>query len=169
VCSIDPIGCEDIDDALSVKKLPNGRIEVGVHIADVSAFVAHESHLDKEARERSTTIYLIDRRLDMLPALLAADLCSLHQGEDRYAVSAIWEFDKHDNVVSSWFGRTLIKSKYALHYDQAQAIIDDVKLPPVEPIQGRRWKEAQVLEQDYAALRENLITLQQLGIRLHVR
>jgi exoribonuclease R len=100
--SIDPIGCEDIDDALSVKTLPNGNYEIGVHIADVSFFVKHNGHLDVEARKRSTTIYLCDRRIDMLPSMLSTDLCSLKMGHDRYAVSVIWEFTPDGRVVNTW-------------------------------------------------------------------
>ena len=83
VVSIDPPGCMDIDDALSVHRLPNGNIEVGVHIADVTAFVAQGSPLDVEALHRGTSVYLVDRRLDMLPGLLSTNLCSLLCGTDR--------------------------------------------------------------------------------------
>ncbi|EFC47681.1 predicted protein, partial [Naegleria gruberi] len=123
VCSIDPIGCEDIDDALSVKKLSNGNIEVGVHIADVSYYIKYDGYLDLEARRRSTTVYLIDRRLDMIPTLLSADLCSIRQGQDRLCVSVFWEFNKEGEVVDTWYGRTILNSKYALHYEQADELL----------------------------------------------
>lgn len=90
ICSIDPPGCVDIDDALSVRMLPGGRTEFGVHIADVSAFVKPDSRLDLEARRRSTTVYLVDRRINMLPEVLSENLCSLHAGVDRLAVSVLW-------------------------------------------------------------------------------
>ena len=77
VMSIDPIGCEDVDDALSVRKLENGNLEVGVHIADVTHFVPVNSLTDQEARKRATTVYLADRRYDMLPPVLSSQLCSL--------------------------------------------------------------------------------------------
>nr|GFD52116.1 exosome complex exonuclease RRP44 [Tanacetum cinerariifolium] len=77
VCSIDPPGCVDIDDALHARKLPNGNYEVGVHIADVSHFVKPNNAMDKEASQRGTTVYLVDKRIDMLPMLLGTDLCSL--------------------------------------------------------------------------------------------
>ena len=80
VCSVDPPGCTDIDDALSYKRLENGNMQFGVHIADVTAFVHHGSALDLEARQRSTTVYLVDRRMDMLPSLLSEVLCSLRSG-----------------------------------------------------------------------------------------
>lgn len=84
---------------------------VGVHIADVTYFVKHNSQLDKEAQVRGTTFYLVDRRFDMLPGLLSADLCSLHGGIDRLAVSAIWILSSDlKEVKSTWFGRTVIRN-----------------------------------------------------------
>ncbi|XP_008578163.1 PREDICTED: DIS3-like exonuclease 1 [Galeopterus variegatus] len=83
VFSIDPKGCEDVDDTLSVRSLNNGNLELGVHIADVTHFVAPNSCTDIEARTRATTYYLADRRYDMLPSILSADLCSLLGGVDR--------------------------------------------------------------------------------------
>nr|XP_036865929.1 DIS3-like exonuclease 1 isoform X3 [Manis javanica] len=83
VFSIDPEGCEDVDDTLSVRTLNNGNLELGVHIADVTHFVAPDSYIDIEARTRATTYYLADRRYDMLPSVLSADLCSLLGGVDR--------------------------------------------------------------------------------------
>ena len=84
VMSIDPIGCEDVDDALSVRKLENGNLEVGVHIADVTHFVPVNSLTDQEARKRATTVYLADRRYDMLPPVLSSQLCSLLGSVERY-------------------------------------------------------------------------------------
>ncbi|KAL0491346.1 cytoplasmic exosome RNAse DIS3L/RPR44 [Acrasis kona] len=167
VSSIDPIGCEDIDDALSVRHLPNDCVEIGVHIADVTAFVPHDSPLDIEARNKSTTIYLIDRRIDMLPSLLSANLCSLHQNRDRYAMSVIWKFNNKHQVIDTWFGRTVIRNRYALHYDQAQSIIDGISIPKVDPIPERNWSEAQIAPDDFSQLKKNLTTLQKLGQLLH--
>ena len=117
VVSIDPPGCQDIDDALSVHILPNGNYEIGVHIADVTSFVRQGSTLDVEALHRGTTVYMVDRRLDMLPTLLSTNLCSLLCDVDRLAMSVIWEFDsKTLNRIENktWFGRTIIQSNYAL-------------------------------------------------------
>jgi exosome complex exonuclease DIS3/RRP44 len=75
VCSVDPPGCKDIDDALHARPLPNGNIEIGVHIADVTHFVKAGSAMDEEASRRSTTVYLVDRRIDMLPKPLTEDIC----------------------------------------------------------------------------------------------
>ncbi|XP_072888830.1 DIS3-like exonuclease 1 isoform X2 [Hemitrygon akajei] len=125
VFSIDPKGCEDVDDALSVRRLANQNLELGVHIADVTHFVKLNSHTDLEARSRATTFYLADRRYDMLPAILSAELCSLLGGADRYAVSVLWELDKNNyEVLKVWFGRTIIKSTYKMFYEAAQALLD---------------------------------------------
>ncbi|KAK8751933.1 hypothetical protein OTU49_011117, partial [Cherax quadricarinatus] len=101
VCSVDPIGCTDIDDALHCRKLSNGNYEVGVHIADVSHFIRPNTALDKEAQNRSTTVYLTSRRIDMVPDLLSSNLCSLRGNVDRFAFSVIWEITKKAEVLSS--------------------------------------------------------------------
>ncbi|XP_025774976.1 DIS3-like exonuclease 1 [Puma concolor] len=125
VFSIDPKGCEDVDDTLSVRTLDNGHLELGVHIADVTHFVAPNSYIDIEARTRATTYYLADRRYDMLPSTLSADLCSLLGGVDRYAVSVIWELDKTSYEIKKvWYGRTIIRSAYKLFYEAAQELLD---------------------------------------------
>ncbi|XP_072031507.1 LOW QUALITY PROTEIN: DIS3-like exonuclease 1 [Amphiura filiformis] len=125
IFSIDPKGCEDVDDTLSVRKLKNGRIELGVHIADVTYFVKPDSLTDLEARSRSTTVYLADRRYDMLPEILSAQLCSLIGGVDRYAVSVIWQLDPNTyEVIKVWYGRTVIRSAYKMFYEAAQSLHD---------------------------------------------
>ncbi|XP_037588876.1 DIS3-like exonuclease 1 [Cebus imitator] len=125
VFSIDPKGCEDVDDTLSVRTLHNGDLELGVHIADVTHFVAPNSYIDIEARTRATTYYLADRRYDMLPSVLSADLCSLLGGVDRYAVSIMWELDKTSYEIKKvWYGRTIIRSAYKLFYEAAQELLD---------------------------------------------
>uniref|UniRef100_A0A671X7B6 DIS3-like exonuclease 1 n=1 Tax=Sparus aurata TaxID=8175 RepID=A0A671X7B6_SPAAU len=123
VFSIDPRGCEDVDDTLSVRSIAGGKLlELGVHIADVTHFVAEGSLTDLEA---STTYYLADRRYDMLPAVLSADLCSLLGGVDRYAMSVMWELDAQTLAVNKvWYGRTVIRSSYQLHYELAQALLN---------------------------------------------
>ncbi|KAJ2531729.1 exosome catalytic subunit dis3, partial [Coemansia sp. RSA 1937] len=125
VCSIDPPGCTDIDDALHATRLPNGNFQVGVHIADVTNFVKPKTAMDTEAAYRSTTVYLVDRRIDMLPELLGTNLCSLMSNVDRLAFSCMWELDNDANIVSAQFHKSVIHSKASLTYDQAQARIDD--------------------------------------------
>lgn len=125
VCSIDPEGCKDIDDALHLRFLPNGNLEVGVHIADVSHFVREGTPLDDEAQRRSTTVYLEDRRIDMLPKPLTEDICSLKCGDDRLAFSVIWELTPAAEEVSVHFCKSVIHPRFNFSYKEAQAIIDD--------------------------------------------
>ena len=125
VFSVDPHGCQDIDDAMHTRKLPNGDVEIGVHIADVTHFVPLESALDREARVRGTTFYLVDRRYDMLPSVLSSNLCSLHGQTDRLAVSVIWTLSKDLNTIrSTWYGRSVIHNQAAMTYDQANNILE---------------------------------------------
>ncbi|KAI7869074.1 hypothetical protein BDF14DRAFT_1880529 [Spinellus fusiger] len=124
VFSIDPPNCQDIDDALSINELQNGNIELGVHIADVTYFVKENSPTDLEARARGTTVYLADRRFDMLPSVLSERVCSLRENVDRYTVSVLWTLDSSYNVVSIWFGRTIIRSACEMEYEQAQELLD---------------------------------------------
>ena len=125
VCSIDPPGCQDIDDALHARPLPNGNFEVGVHIADVSHFVKPNNAMDDEASARGTTVYLVDKRIDMLPMLLGTDLCSLKPDVERYAFSTLWEVTPDAEVVSCLFTKSVILSKAGFSYEQAQKRIDD--------------------------------------------
>ncbi|KAI1330819.1 RNB domain-containing protein [Xylariaceae sp. FL0255] len=125
ICSIDPIGCQDIDDALHARPLPNGNFEVGVHIADVSHFVKPANAMDTEASIRGTTVYLVDKRIDMLPMLLGTDLCSLKPYVERYAFSILWELNQSADIVNVRFTKSVIKSREAFSYEQAQLRIDD--------------------------------------------
>ncbi|KAM5431449.1 exosome catalytic subunit dis3 [Microsporum ferrugineum] len=125
VCSIDPPGCQDIDDALHSRPLPNGNFEVGVHIADVSNFVRPNNAMDTEASMRGTTVYLVDKRIDMLPMLLGTDLCSLKPHVERFAFSVLWEVTADAEIVSSSFTKSVIFSREAFSYEQAQLRIDD--------------------------------------------
>lgn len=137
ICSIDPVGCQDIDDALHARPLPNGNFEVGVHIADVSHFVRPNNAMDTEASIRGTTVYLVDKRIDMLPMLLGTDLCSLKPYVERVAFSCIWEITKDADVVNSIFTKSVIRSREAFSYEQAQLRIDD-KSQTDELTQGMR-------------------------------
>ncbi|KAB8349446.1 hypothetical protein FH972_023473 [Carpinus fangiana] len=125
VCSIDPPGCVDIDDALHAKKLPNGNFEIGVHIADVSNFVKPNNAMDAEAAARGTTVYLVDKRIDMLPMLLGTDLCSLKPYVERFAFSVIWEVTPNAAIVRADFTKSVIRSREAFSYEAAQKRIDD--------------------------------------------
>lgn len=125
ICSIDPPGCQDIDDALHARLLPNGNYEVGVHIADVSNFVKPANAMDTEASIRGTTVYLVDKRIDMLPMLLGTDLCSLKPYVERFAFTVIWELNENADIVNVRFTKSVIASREAFSYEQAQLRIDD--------------------------------------------
>lgn len=125
ICSVDPPGCTDIDDALHCRKLPNGNFEIGVHIADVSHFIRPGTAIDAEAANRGTTVYLVDKRIDMVPELLSSNLCSLIAKEDRFAFSCIWEVTSECSIIDTKFQKSVIRSNASLTYAEAQAIIDD--------------------------------------------
>jgi ribonuclease R len=122
--TIDPEDAKDFDDALSLKRLPNGNTEVGVHIADVTHYVKTGSVIDKEAQERATSVYLVDRTVPMLPERLSNHICSLNPFEDKLTYSAVFELDSKAKVVNEWFGRTIIKSAKRFSYSEAQKVID---------------------------------------------
>jgi len=126
VCSVDPPGCKDIDDAVSCEVLPNGNFRVGVHIADVTHFVHPGTAVDKEAAERCTTVYLVEKRTDMLPGLLTTDVCSLVGGVERLTFSVLWEMTPAAEIVKTRFCKAIIKSDAALSYAEAQGRIDNV-------------------------------------------
>ncbi|XP_012533030.1 exosome complex exonuclease RRP44 [Monomorium pharaonis] len=125
ICSVDPPGCTDIDDALHCRTLPDGNFEVGVHIADVSHFIRPGTALDKEAALRATTVYLVDKRIDMVPELLSSNLCSLRGKEERFAFSCIWKIDPNANIIDTRFCKSIICSRQAMTYEEAQLKIDD--------------------------------------------
>jgi len=122
--TIDPKTAKDFDDALSLKTLDNGNYEIGIHIADVSHFVRPGTELDKEARKRAFSVYLVDRTIPMLPETLSNDLCSLNPEEDKLAFSSVFEMTPQGEVVSKWFGRTIINSDKRFTYEEAQDILD---------------------------------------------
>lgn len=127
--TIDPADAKDFDDALSIEKLDNGRWSIGIHIADVSHFVAPGSALDNEAIDRATSVYLVDRVVPMLPEKLSNGVCSLRPHEDKLTFSAIFEMDDEGKVHKRWFGRTAIHSDHRFAYEDAQAIIDGADGP----------------------------------------
>ena len=133
--TIDPSDAKDFDDALSFKPLENGNYEVGVHIADVSYYVKPGSLVDKEARERGTSVYLVDRTVPMLPEKLCNKLCSLRPHEDKLTFSAVFEMTPKAEIKSRWIGRTVINSDFRLDYDQAQQIIESAadSAAPADP------------------------------------
>ena len=122
--TIDPADAKDFDDAISFKKLSNGNYEIGVHIADVSHYVKPKTNLDKEAYERATSVYLVDRVIPMLPERLSNGVCSLRPNEDKLCFAAVFELDEQANLLSQWFGRTAIHSNRRFSYEEAQEVIE---------------------------------------------
>lgn len=122
--TIDPKDAKDFDDALSLRKLENGNIEVGVHIADVSYYVQPGTLLDQEAYDRATSVYLVDRVVPMLPEVLSNELCSLRPNEDKFTFSAVFELNDKAEIQKEWFGRTVINSDRRFTYEEAQERIE---------------------------------------------
>ena len=123
--TIDPADAKDFDDAVSFKRLKNGNYEVGVHIADVSYYVKPGSAIDREAYERGTSVYLVDRTIPMLPEKLCNGVCSLRPNEDKLCFSAVFEMNDKAEVLGRWFGKTVINSDRRYNYEEAQEIIEN--------------------------------------------
>lgn len=149
VFTIDPSGARDLDDALSIKKNDDGTYEVGVHIADVSHFVKVNTPLDRDARKRATTVYLVQRAVPMFPPALSEELCSLLPHQDRLAFSVIFTLNEEAHVIKKWVGKTIINSAAQLTYQQAQAVIDGKSLTGASISQGH---DAAGIEQDIRSL-----------------
>jgi ribonuclease R len=132
--TIDPVDAKDFDDALSIRKLPSGLYEIGVHIADVSYYVLPDTDLDAEAYKRATSVYLPDRVNPMLPEKLSNELCSLRPNEDKFTFSAIFQMNEDAEVKQYWLGRTVIHSDKRYAYEDVQTIIDTKEGENVEDI-----------------------------------
>jgi ribonuclease R len=122
--TIDPADAKDFDDALSIRMLEDGRFEIGVHIADVSHYIAENDVLDREAVKRATSVYLVDRVVPMLPERLSNGVCSLRPDEDKFCFSAVFIVDADAVVHDQWFGRTVIRSTRRFSYEEAQQVIE---------------------------------------------
>lgn len=125
--TIDPFDAKDFDDAISFQKLANGNYEVGVHIADVSHYLIPDTALDKEAYDRGTSVYLVDRVIPMLPENLSNGLCSLRPKEEKLCFSSVFELDEQANVINQWFGKTVIFSDRRFAYEEVQEILENKK------------------------------------------
>ncbi len=123
--TIDPKDAKDLDDALSFKKLDNGNYEIGVHIADVSHYVKPKTTLDEEAYNRSTSVYLIDKVVPMLPKILSNNVCSLNPSEEKLTFSVVFEINEKAELVNKWFGKTIINSNYRFAYEEVQYVIEN--------------------------------------------
>jgi len=122
--TIDPVDAKDFDDALSVRSLDNEEWEIGIHIADVSHYVLEGSELDKEALDRATSVYLVDRVIPMLPENLSNKLCSLRPDEDKLTFSVVVVLDANANIRKEWYGRTVIRSQKRFSYEEAQEVLE---------------------------------------------
>ena len=124
-CTIDPRDAKDFDDALSIRKVKDGLWEVGVHIADVSHYVKEGDIIDREAQQRATSIYLVDRTIPMLPERLCNFICSLRPNEEKLAFSCVFNLDDDANVKSYRIVHTVIKSNRRYAYEEAQQLLED--------------------------------------------
>lgn len=145
--TIDPTDAKDFDDALSYRRLDDGNIEVGVHIADVTYYVKPNSIVDKCAYERGTSVYLVDRTVPMLPEMLSNKLCSLRPNEEKLCFSAVFVMNDKAEVLDKWFGRTIINSDYRFDYDKAQEIIETGKGPLSQEIH-ELYRLAEILKKN---------------------
>ena len=125
--TIDPRDAKDFDDALSIRPLKNGNFEVGVHIADVTHYVRPESIIDREAQQRATSVYLVDRTIPMLPEHLSNGICSLRPDEDKLTFSVLFEMTPAGKMVKSKIARTVIRSNRRFTYEEAQERIESGK------------------------------------------
>jgi ribonuclease R len=122
--TIDPVDAKDFDDALSIIKLSDGNWEIGIHIADVAHYVKPGSLLDEEAINRATSVYLVDRCVPMLPEVLSNHVCSLRPNEEKLCFSAVFVMNDDAEILSQWFGRTVILSDRRFSYEEAQTILE---------------------------------------------
>ncbi len=157
--TIDPKDAKDFDDAISFSKISDNCFEVGVHIADVSHYLSRGGAIDKEARKRGTSVYLVDRTIPMLPPQLSNDLCSLKPKVDRLAFSVVFKLNKDGQVLDKWFGRSIINSKKRFVYEDVDKILKNKNGPFSEELiildklskklaKKRMDKGAIVIEQD---------------------
>ncbi len=125
--TIDPEDAKDFDDALSIELLPDGNYQIGVHIADVTHYVKADTELEKEALDRATSVYLVDRTIPMLPEKLSNGLCSLRPKEDKFTFAAVFDMDLNGVIKKEWFGRTIIHSDHRFSYEGAQEVLETGK------------------------------------------
>jgi ribonuclease R len=148
IFTIDAESAKDLDDAISVKLLSNGDYQLGVHIADVSSYVKERTHLDRAVMSRGTSVYFTDKVVPMLPAVLSNGVCSLNEGEERYALSAVIRLDKQGNIVSTKLEKSVIKSCIKGIYSEINSVFD-----------GSANRE---IQKKYSTVRKNLDKMRNL-------
>ena len=153
IFTIDGADTKDIDDAISLD-YTNNKYVLGVHIADVSSYVLEDSELDMEARRRGTSVYLIDSVIPMLPKELSNGICSLNEGEDRYALSIDIVLDKEANILNSKIYKSVIKSKKKMTYDDVYKVIGD------------EFKKNRIIPEGYEPFEKTLTKMKELAIKL---
>ena len=158
--TIDPDDAKDFDDAISIE-IKKEKIEIGIHIADVSHFLKKDSILDKEAYKRGTSVYLVDRVVPMLPESLSNNLCSLKPNEDKYTFSASFTFNKKLQIIDQWFGKTIINSNQRFSYNEAQHIIENNNT--TIPKEVSLTKESYQIKKE---IRDGIILLNKVAIEL---
>eukprot|EP01122_Echinamoeba_exundans_P003558 TRINITY_DN13641_c0_g1_i1.p1 TRINITY_DN13641_c0_g1~~TRINITY_DN13641_c0_g1_i1.p1 ORF type:complete len:1050 (-),score=196.29 TRINITY_DN13641_c0_g1_i1:12-3161(-) len=166
IFSIDPPTTRDVDDALSIAPLGNGLWEVGVHIADVSHYVRPSSALDREAEKRSTSTYLVDRCIPMLPPILSEILCSINARQDRFAFSVIWKLTDEGIIKDTKITKTIIRSCAKLAYGDAQTVIDSVNQDGSPSKVGIDQIATKNPEADPAAIAQDILYLHRIAQRL---
>ena len=139
--TIDPEDAKDFDDALSLESLPNNETRIGIHIADVNAYVKQDSQLDKEAQRRGNSTYLVGEVIPMLPPALSNGICSLVEGKDRLTKSAFLTFSSNGHLVKTGFSNSIICSDKRLTYQQAFALLKEDQRVSVDKSQGKAGQE----------------------------
>lgn len=143
--TIDPPDAKDFDDAVSLEELANGHFLLGVHIADVSWYVSSGGAIDREARRRGTSVYLVDRAIPMLPERLSSELCSLVEDKDRLAYSVLMELTTAGDLVRYEFRESVIRSRRRFTYEEVQQILEGQLTDPMAPILRQMRALSQVL------------------------
>ncbi len=159
--TIDPKDAKDFDDAISFERLKNNNFEVGIHIADVTHYVKPKTYLDKEAKKRGNSTYLVDRVIPMLPEKLSNQICSLRPREDKLCFSCIVQLNKNGEIIKNEFKKTIINSDYRFSYDEVQEIIEN-KTKIISKKTSLKSKEYEVKNEIY----ESIIELSKLAKKI---
>ena len=176
--TIDPNGSQELDDAIHVKQISQGVVEIGVHVADAAHFIKANSLVDREAKKRGTGVYLVNRTVNMLPPKLASEVCSLSPGEERFTISVVFKVKLEDGSVTDddvWIGKSIIKSAGKLTFDEVDAVMrgqDGVQLhgATAEDIHTLKVNTSVLYGQDCPAknLTESCAKIQRGALRIEV-